>query len=173
MKKKLHASVRLATIEDADALSMIHVASWQKAFKEYIPESLLIHLPLTGRPELWQEALKKGALVYVVEVKEQLVGLMSIVLDSESCAAKGEINAIYLHPHYWHKGLGTQLWAFAVVHLKELGCLDIGIWVLEANDKTRAFYESLQFQNTGMTRLQAFYDNGPLLTELYYTKSLQ
>lgn len=58
----------------------------------------------------------------------------------------GEIISIYLLPEYLRKGYGKQLLQAAVDDLMRMGYKDIFLYVLEANAKTRHFYERFGFK---------------------------
>ncbi len=169
MKKHIEHIIRPATLQDAQAITQVHCASWQKAYKDYIPESLLLNLPLQARVELWLQAIDNN-LVYVLEVADVIVGFVRVIADSVKKHA--EIDAIYVHPQYWHKGLGTKLCDYVLPKLQQEGYTQVGIWVLEGNTQARTFYESIGFSTDNTSKLQAFYENGPLLSELCYKKFL-
>ncbi|WP_330405892.1 GNAT family N-acetyltransferase [Faecalicatena contorta] len=58
----------------------------------------------------------------------------------------GEIISIYLLPEYLGKGYGKQLLQAAIDDLIQMGYKDIFLYVLEANAKTRRFYERFGFK---------------------------
>ncbi|MBA2655802.1 MAG: GNAT family N-acetyltransferase [Tatlockia sp.] len=167
------AFIRLATTNDAKAIAQVHICSWQKMYKEFIPESILKNLSVVERSEQWQSLIEKGARVLIIEVDKKIIGFASIcaLRDAGSDELSGEISAIYLHPNYWRKGLGSKLCRAAISELKNLGYKKIFLWVLEENFQARRFYEHLNFKLKEATKLEEFYEGGALLTEVLYQKS--
>jgi ribosomal protein S18 acetylase RimI-like enzyme len=68
----------------------------------------------------------------------------------------GEIFACYVHPDWWRKGTGRLLMGHAIDGLVRSGRDDISLWVLEANDRARRFYEALGFAPDGTRKLVNF-----------------
>jgi ribosomal protein S18 acetylase RimI-like enzyme len=58
---------------------------------------------------------------------------------------EGEVYAIYADPPYWRTGVGHALMAAGVAALAEAGRGPIRLWVLDANDRARRFYERYGF----------------------------
>jgi GNAT superfamily N-acetyltransferase len=61
----------------------------------------------------------------------------------------GEIQAIYLAPEAWSRGLGSALLASAADDLRARGFRPLVLWVLEANDRGRRFYERAGWRPDG------------------------
>lgn len=174
MIKNLIPTIRIATLQDAEAIALVHIRSWQKMYQEFIPETILNDLSLTERTQQWHELIKQDVSVLVIEIEGKLVGFASICpfreVDADS--SRGEISAIYLHPDYWRMGLGSQLCWAALAELKNLGYQTVSLWVLEDNAQARGFYEALGFEITEATKLEEFYEGGALLKEVLYQKRI-
>ncbi len=162
--------IRKATEFDAEAIALVHIRSWQKAYENYIPESILDGLSIPQRTQQWYELLKSGVTILVLEINNQIIGFASVCAFRDGFAdnSQGEISAIYLHPDYWRKGLGAKLCAAALNELSKLGYKEVLLWVLEDNSQARRFYENLGFELEGKTKLEEFYDDGALLNEVLY-----
>lgn len=173
MIKKITPIIRLASLQDSEVIAQTHIYSWQKIYKEFIPESILMNLSLAERTQQWHELIKQGVKVLVIEIKNKIVGFASICSfrDSDTDSLAGEISAIYLHPTYWRMGLGTELCLAAISELKHLGYNKIFLWVLQGNSQARKFYESLDFETSNSTKLEEFYPGGALLREILYKKT--
>lgn len=174
MTKNVTPKIRMAKVHDAGTIALIHIRSWQKMYSEFIPETILKDLSLTERTQQWQDLLKQEVNVLLIEIDHQAVGFASICpfcgVNAEPLM--GEISAIYLHPDYWRMGLGTKLCLTALSELTALGYKKVGLWVLEANNQARRFYEALGFTATSSTKLEEFYEGGALLQEILYEKML-
>jgi ribosomal protein S18 acetylase RimI-like enzyme len=53
----------------------------------------------------------------------------------------GEIYALYLAPAFWRRGIGTALLKHGARHLKEQKHGTMCLWVLDKNQRAKAFYE--------------------------------
>jgi hypothetical protein len=84
--------IRTATEFDAEAIALVHIHSWQKAYEEYIPESILKNLSITERTKLWYELLKKGETILVLEINNQINGFVSICGVSQDTCANGSFH---------------------------------------------------------------------------------
>ena len=167
-------NIRTATSEDAEAIAQIHICSWQKMYRDFIPEIILQNLSIKERTQQWYDLIKQGGNVLVIEVDNQLVGFASICCfrDFSADNTMGEISAIYLHPAYWRVGLGTKLCKAAISELANQGYKKILLWVFEDNIQARKFYDAIGFEATDSTKLEEFYEGGALLKEVLYQKAL-
>jgi len=77
-------------------------------------------------------------------------------------AGEAQLRSLYLDPAYWRAGIGTALYRAAVAALPA-GPETLHVEVLSANDRARAFYESVGFKRYD-TREIALY--GTRSTEL-------
>ena len=166
--------IRAAKEFDAEAIALVHIRAWQKAYEHYIPESILNGLSLPERTKQWHDLIQEGVTVLVLERNNNIFGFTSICKfrDRIKDNLSGEISAIYLHPDYWRKGFGTKLCLAALKNLSDMGYKKALLWVLADNLQARLFYQNLGFEATEETKLEEFYDGGALLTEVLYRKKL-
>lgn len=163
-------NIRVAQKSDASSIAVIHVASWQKAYEDYIPSYILAELSISDRKQQWENLISNGVKVLVIEKNNLILGFASICsardpdFDPTHC---GEISAIYLNPDVWHKGLGKKLCAEAISELKKLGFSEVIVWVLEENVQARKFYESIGFVATNLYKTES-YENVVNLKEVCY-----
>ncbi len=150
--------------DDRFAISHIYEASWKSAYKDIIPRAYLNSIP-KGR---WVQALNNSAWNTLIMIDDnKIIGTSSYSASRfTDMNGYGEIISIYLLPEYCGKGHGKLLLQAAVDGLIQMGYTDIFLWVLEANTKTRRFYERFGFE-TGNAYLE---DNigGKKLRELQY-----
>ncbi|WP_419421288.1 N-acetyltransferase family protein (plasmid) [Legionella sp. D16C41] len=165
---------RFANLKDVEAIANVHICSWQAMYKEFIPEIVLQALSITERMQQWHDLIKQGVQVLIAEVDNKIIGFASICAFRDKMAEplNGEISAIYLHPNYWRKGLGTKLCLAALGQLANLGYRVVYLWVLADNKQARQFYEFLGFELTSLTKMEEFYEGGALLQEVLYKKIL-
>ena len=141
--------LRPATIQDAQPIAEIHVASWQAAYDGLLPDSFLRRLSLDRRLQMWSSILAEATPgTWVVEEDGRLWGFVNFgpCRDKDLNREKvGEIYAIYLSPEAWGRGYGRALCQQALASLKEAGFKEASLWVLQENKAAIAFYEKAGF----------------------------
>lgn len=149
--------VRPATPHHAPAIALVHVRSWQAAYRGIVPDEILDGLSVERRAAAWREAIEKrdDESVWVVERAGELVGFAatSPARDDDLPARIGEVQAIYLDPAAWSSGLGRRLFATAVDDLRRRGFGDLVLWVLTRNARGRHFYEAAGWRPDGTSRV--------------------
>ncbi|HEX5286266.1 MAG TPA: GNAT family N-acetyltransferase [Polaromonas sp.] len=137
-------SVRPATARDAKAIAEIHVAAWQAAYTDVMPEDYLKSMTLEKRLAYWREAIEFSEPQLLVATDgEQVVGFVGFdrSRDAGTKSTVGEIWALYVAPAHWGKGAGVALWDGAREGLQEEGCKQVTIWVLLRNERALRFCE--------------------------------
>ena len=137
-------SVRPATSRDAKAIAEIHVATWQAAYKDLMPDDYLAQMTVEKRQAYWREAIEYSEpQVLVATDGDQLVGFVGFdrSRDPKTRSTVGEIWAIYVTPAHWNHGVGVALWDGARDGLKEEGCTQVTMWVLLGNARALQFAE--------------------------------
>jgi len=135
-------AVRLARPEDARGIAEVHVRSWQAGYRGIIRDAVLDTLTVDERERMWRGYLTDAAnpiSTLVATRDERVVGFVSL-------RDEGEIPALYVHPDAWRTGVGRALMDAA---LAELRGRDVFLWVLEENERGRAFYASYGFEPDG------------------------
>jgi GNAT superfamily N-acetyltransferase len=137
-------SVRPATARDAKAIAEIHVATWQAAYKDLMPEDYLNQMTVEKRQAYWREAIEYSEPQLLVATDgDQLVGFVGYdrSRDAKTRSTVGEIWAIYVAPAHWGQGVGLALWDGARDGLKDEGCTQVTMWVLLRNERALQFCE--------------------------------
>jgi GNAT superfamily N-acetyltransferase len=154
--------IREARTDEAEALAEIQRDACLAAFAHIFPPDLY-PFPLDDVRERWQSALADSELsVLVAEVAGAPVGLAGYRLDW--------LDGLYVVPHVWDRGIGRELHDQVLDRLRELGSPRCHLWVLEANDRARRFYERHGWRENGETRVVPFPPN-PI--DVGYTIDLQ
>ena len=159
--------IRAAEVSDAGAIAAVHVASWQVAYRDLLPEDVLIGLSVAGREQMWSAILGESSprsSVYVAARRGAVLGFASIGVsrDGDAGGDVGELSAIYLQPGHWRQGIGSRLHTAAVAGLCGLGFSAATLWVLEGNDRAQRFYEQAGWVEDGQCKV----DSGPGGVEL-------
>jgi ribosomal protein S18 acetylase RimI-like enzyme len=159
--------VRWATVGDAADLADVHVTSWQEAYAGIFPDTYLDGLNSDVRAGWWRRQIDGGARV-LVSGSDRAVGFCSF--GSSDDEGWGEIFAIYVHPDHWGEGHGYELLVAGEARLAEQGHDRALLWVLEANERGRGFYERQGWMVGKPLRVEEI--GGVQVTELRYEKSL-
>ena len=136
--------IRRARPEDARAVAEVHVGSWRHAYRGLLPDAYLDRLSVEDREAMWREAFgepDEGA--FVAESDGRIVGFAAFgpSRDEDAGDGIGEIPAIYVEPSTVGRGVGRELIEAATAALREAGHRRATLWVLEANERARRFYE--------------------------------
>ncbi|HEY6496001.1 MAG TPA: GNAT family N-acetyltransferase, partial [Trebonia sp.] len=140
--------VRPATPADSEGIGLVHVRSWQSAYRGKMPQSHLDGLDPASRAEAWRRIMAKtepsrGGVIAAVAGGRGIIGFASFgpARDHNTDPQRtGEVFAIYVDPAAWGTGAGHELMVGAVAELARLGYVDAILWVLETNDRARRFY---------------------------------
>jgi ribosomal protein S18 acetylase RimI-like enzyme len=125
--------IRRASVSDAAEIAAVHVRTWQAAYQHVFGTERLAHLDIPRRVAGWTRALEEGESIFVADDDGRVVDFVSV----GAC----ELYAIYTLPEAWGSGAGPALMRAAVAQLREDGCADAFLWVLEDNPRARRFYE--------------------------------
>lgn len=161
--------IRDAVLADADGLGALHVRSWQATYRDQLPSDFLSGLDVGARVKWFQRHISGGATVLVAEDDGDVVGFASIGASRESDG--GEVYAIYVDPAHWGRGHGHRLLSEAESKLCEMSFRWAVLWVLQANERARRFYERQSWKATGALKLEDI--GGTQVTEVRYEKTLQ
>lgn len=168
--------VRVAKVDDAEAVAAVHVRSWQHAYRGLIPDAYLDALSVERRREIWSRILAETDLprtgAFVLERGLEIIGFIHVAptRDVDLPASTGEVTALYLTPGAWGLGGGRRLLKTAKASLKAAGFAAAALWVLEANVAARSFYERQGWVPDGASKVD---DRGDLvLLEVRYRTTL-
>ena len=89
-----------------------------------------------------------GRRGFVADNGKRLVGVVLAGPDPIEEDA-GHVARLYVDPDQWGRGTGTLLYDAAIAHLVARGFREATLWVLEANDRARSWYERLGWRPTG------------------------
>ena len=126
---------------DPSRLARLHLETALEAFAGIFP-------PEAPPPTLadltadWADRLAAPAppRVFVAEQDDQLVGVAAACPDPDDVAA-GHLSRLYVTPASWGSSVGRALHDRALAHLRAHGFREATLWVLEANHRSRAWYE--------------------------------
>jgi ribosomal protein S18 acetylase RimI-like enzyme len=147
------ARVRRATAGDAAEIAFVHVRSWQVAYRGHMPDEYLDGLDVQKRANMWCELTQDAdKIIFVAEDKERkIVGFSALgpSRDADANPKTAEILAIYVDPEQWRKRIGRALLSASLDQIQNGKFDQVTLWVLEANQTARSFYESVGFTQDG------------------------
>jgi ribosomal protein S18 acetylase RimI-like enzyme len=119
------AHVRPATLADTEGIGLVHVRSWQSAYRGKMPQDYLDGLNPSGRADVWRRIMaetepSRGGLLAAVAEGGGIIGFASFGPSRDHDAdprRTGEVFAIYVDPGVWGTGAGRELMAGAVAEL--------------------------------------------------------
>lgn len=137
--------IREAEPADANAIAGIHVRSWQVAYRGLLTDDYLDSLTVEERLETHRRALESPGehRTWVADEAGRAVGfaVTGPSQDADADERTGELYAIYLDPDRFGGGIGKRLLEHAIGDLRGRGFRTATLWVLEANEAGRRFYE--------------------------------
>jgi ribosomal protein S18 acetylase RimI-like enzyme len=167
--------IRDARPSDAGAISHVHQASREALYRGRIPDTLVDVLSPEERLRRWQEWLDDPAVTTIVgEDDGRIVGFSTLraAVDPDlDGATVAEMPTLYVHPTYWSCGWGTALCREIERRGVQQGFGLLTLWVMEMNERARAFYAARGFAEDGAEKLAEAPD--PIaLKALRYRKKL-
>src|ERR1700741_5148880 len=140
--------IRRALTEDSHGIAVVHISTWQHAYRGIVPQTHLDQLSVADREKQWIEVFARGdSETLVADAEGHIVGFISYGKSRQEPAEReeGEIYAIYVSSSRWSTGVGRSLWEAALARLRELGFVRAIVWVLAANAKAIQFYQRVGF----------------------------
>jgi ribosomal protein S18 acetylase RimI-like enzyme len=142
-------AVRKALEEDLFGAAVARIASWRAAFTGLVPQDFLDAMDPAKIAAGWKDSIAAGrSRLHVAAEGNQIVGYAGVGPARDGPADTGELYALFVHPHHWGKGAAKLLTDAAIADLKDTGCREVWLWVLEANARARAFYGRYGFIET-------------------------
>ena len=148
--------VRDAVPGDAHAIAVVHVVSWQAAYRGLLPDDVLAGLSVPVRERRLQDELsapqpRRGLVVVADETG--VLGFARTGPEPDD-PATGRLFAFYLHPDAWGRGVGSRLHAGALDRLRSAGFTGARLWVLEGNERAVRFYRRHGWEPTGRAQVE-------------------
>lgn len=151
--------VRIAVPEDSEIVGEVHSKAWKSAYRGIFPDDYIDADTASKRTEEFLDGIMDDKCTYfLLEEAGRAAGIVKTREENNTL----EIESIYILDEYRGKGTGGQF----MDYIKTYKHFDsIFLWVLEANEKARRFYENNGFVLTGDSRT---IDRGVELKQLRY-----
>ena len=176
-------SIRPAQPRDAAEIALLHIRTWQAAYRGQLPEPFLAALDadIERRTAWWERSIANAES----RAQRQLVALDEDVVvgfvtfgpseDEPREPSIGQVYAIYVDSGYWGRGYGRDLFASAIQGLTDAGFSAATLWVLDTNTRARRFYEAAGWLTDGAHKTEqrgdielreVRYRSAPLVSEV-------
>jgi RimJ/RimL family protein N-acetyltransferase len=169
-------TVRNANLADCAGIAAVHVQAWQVAYRGHMPDEFLDRLHVGEQTERWRKLSVKPERVILVaeDLDGSISGFCDLIpsRDADAESTTAEISAIYVNPDKWRQGIGQELLGAAMARASGEGFSELTLWVLDANQRARTFYEKFGFILDGSTKEDDRWSNF-VVREVRYRKRLQ
>jgi GNAT superfamily N-acetyltransferase len=133
-------SIRAARLDDSETLFAIHRESATAAYAEIFPPDRY-RFPDAQMRKVWVEALRSEDISGLIAERAGCpVGFTTV--------SPGWLRNLFVLPGEWGRGTGAALHDEAVALLRRHAAI-AHLWVLEANDRARRFYEARGWRDDG------------------------
>lgn len=159
-------AIRDAGPEDARAIAEVHVEGWRWGYRDILPDEQLASLSVDEREAVWLQGLNDpmpGTARFVAVDDGHVVGFIGTGPAEDDFAPPppdaAEVYAIYLREAAQGTGVGRALLDRATDAMRANGSRHAVLWVFEANDRARRFYEAAGWAPDG-ERAEHRFDGG-------------
>lgn len=158
------AAIRNADLDDAHGIATAHVLAWQTAYRGLVAQEHLDALSIERREVLWTQILTdastRGQRVWVWD-DDGIEGFVCVGPSRDpdvDPSFVGELQAIYLVPSVWRKGIGCALHNAGMEWLQSRGTTEATLWVVQGNARATAFYERQGWRADGTSKHEVWDD---------------
>ncbi|GAA1916858.1 GNAT family N-acetyltransferase [Microbacterium aoyamense] len=155
--------IRRPTLDDADAIAALHVATWRETYGRLLPDGFFTPDFVDGRRRMWRHVLGEPSDDRVVQVAESGGELVGFAFVGPAFGPEGadlprdrHLYSIYVRDSHHGTGIGQALLDAA------LGDGPAMLWVAKENPRAIAFYRRNGFDFEGTEQVD---DMAPAITE--------
>jgi GNAT superfamily N-acetyltransferase len=147
--------IRAAEPADSLGVARVHVRAWQVGYRSLLPSEYLAGLNVQERASRYSfgdsDPAKPKTLVASVgrEIRGFATTLPAV---DDDVRGFGEVNALYVDPDHWGRGIGLTLLLAARSALRKAGFNHAVLWVLTGNERAEKFYRADGWKPEGLTR---------------------
>ncbi|MBM7703125.1 GNAT family N-acetyltransferase [Metabacillus iocasae] len=138
----MNVTIRDMTIHDFDVVRNIAYAGWYYTYSSMVPVKLQQAFLAKHYEKKHILRRMQKSTTLIAEVDGEAVGFATFTMGG-SVKKQGKLEAIYLYPTHWRKGLGSRL---IDEGMKRLGCIDsLLVTIMTENEAGRQFYKAKGF----------------------------
>ena len=150
--------IRKATLNDAEQIAKVHVASWKMTYKGFLSESFLENVTPESRYILWRKNIHdSNKIILVLEKNAEIIGFVAgdRVKSGEYEQYDGDLTALYFKKEEQGKGYGKRLLHELLTEFTKRGYRNCIVKVLKESNY-KIFYEKLGAVHIGDQPLDGF-----------------
>ena len=148
----LNLNIRPAKPEDAYEIKKIHVETYQKSYRGFVPDEyldkMLIDDTVIERTKKYLNKTECHLAIY----KKRPIGFAYVTYPDDRTF---EINALYIHPQYQKCGAGSILVNNLCKNKKAQGCKKCVVWTIKSGPSL-PFYTKMKFVRTTEEKMWKF-----------------
>lgn len=159
-------TIRLARLDDAEAISHLQVRAWQSAYRGILPDAMLDAMDpdknARKRRARMEDPVSPELRDWLLEEGGRLVGWAAAgpARDEDLGQDVHELYAIYLEPDCVGRGYGRKLMQHCLDDAVERGFGEMVMWVLTGNERAQRFYAAAGFDRDARVEATPFRDTG-------------
>jgi GNAT superfamily N-acetyltransferase len=165
--------IRSAIPGDEIDVARVHVRAWQVGYQGLLSDAYLTGLRAEDRAKRYTfgPVSKSRSKTLVATESGVIVGFATVFpAQDDDRTSPAELNALYVDPDCWKRGIGAALESAAGASLVQLGYRHAMLWVLAGNVRAIGFYESQGWGTDGTSRQAEVW--GITVDEIRYVRSL-
>lgn len=132
------ALIRPAHGGDVDAIHEVHLACWQEAYAEHLPQWVFERRQQQGRAQ-WEETLQEPSGVWIAHRDGTAVGFAHASSAGAGAERALELSKLYVRASEYGAGTAGNLLHVAI------GDAPCQVWVAHYNTRAQRFYEKMGF----------------------------
>jgi GNAT superfamily N-acetyltransferase len=174
-KSTISQSILIRSAKPGDEIDVarVHVRAWQTGYRGLLSDAYLDALQPEDRARRYTFGAVSPSSPKTLVATElgAIVGFATTAAaPDDGRAGPAELNALYVDPDSWGRGIGAALESAARASLIQLGYRSAMLWVLAGNVRAIGFYLSQGWQTDGTSRRSEVW--GITVTEVRFDRSL-
>lgn len=145
-------NIRRATPDDAYDIKKIHIATYQKSYRGYVPDDYLDAMILDDEVIERTKKYLQTAECWIASYLTEPAGFAYISYPSDKTF---EIQALYVHPQYQKQGIGSALVNDLCEIKRSQGFFKCEVWTMKSGPSV-PFYEKIKFKKTDEEKMWKF-----------------
>lgn len=136
-------------------VARVHVRAWQAGYRGLLSGAYLDALNPEDRAKRYTFGilLPQSPRTLVAMQADALTGFATFTPAADDAGGTlGELNALYVDPDHWQRGIGKALESAVCAALRESGFRRAMLWVLAGNVRAIGFYQSQGWEADGTLR---------------------
>jgi len=138
--------IRPLTAEDVIGAAEIRVNGWKNSYKGIVDENHLNSLKLEDQTKKFEKCVGNDNFIVALE-NGKVVGFCRFVCDNSFSQnidyVDCELTAIYVHPDFKGKGIGTKMFKYVLDKFNEQNKTTMILWCLKDNINSINFYKHM------------------------------